>query len=332
MNNSDKCYKQVLEKIKNANSIAILTHVNPDGDAIGSSLAIYHFARNLGKNVNIIIDKSLPNNLKFMPLSSEILVSSEETNAIIHCADLILILDLNDSRRLGNSQQATINSKGYKILIDHHTSPTITVDLSVIDTEATSTGELVHKVLTADGSEPLTKEIAICLYAAIMSDTGGFRYQRTDSEILRISADLIDIGADPVNIYDEVYNRIPHNILILLATAMGSIKLFANGKIAVMTITNDNFKATNTREEDIEDFVDKTLMIDTVKIGILLTEIASKEEIRMSFRSKGVLSIREIAVHFGGGGHINAAGATVRGADFWKLRDEAIKKAEEMLN
>lgn len=333
INQNVKATFQIInDLIANSNNIILVTHINPDGDAIGSALAMYIHCYGLGKNVNIVIDSPVPFNLKFLPFSDTIIEYNPKYKNLFSDADLIFVLDLNDSRRLRTFENEFNNSKAAKILIDHHISPTIIVDHSIVDVEATSTGELIYKYLTYNNDNTIDKNIADCLYTAILTDTGGFRYQRTDAEIFSIASELIDKGADPVNLYNEIYNRIPFKTMILLAEAMKGIELFCENKIAVMTITDDMFKSTDTTESDVEDFVDKTLTIDGTIVGILITEIKDRNETRISFRSKGDLSIRELATHFGGGGHINAAGARIYNSDFYEARKNIIEQARKIVS
>jgi len=215
------------------------------------------------------------------------------------------------------------------VLIDHHIEPQDFCNVCILDFDASSTGEIIWRILKKLDIK-IDSNIASALYTAIMTDTGSFRFERTNSEIHRIVAELIDCGANPTEIYEKVYNQNSLNIVKLLGLALASLELFYDGKLSVMTITDEMFRNTQTNDDDIEGFVEKTLMIKGVLAGILITEVARKKEIRISIRSKGDINVRELAYRFGGGGHLNASGVRIYGSDFQTTRKMIINEAQNL--
>lgn len=322
--------EKIFDKIQNSKNIIITTHTNPDGDAIGSSLGLYHYLKSINKNVNIIIDNQVPFNVEFLDENNLIKVfDTKRDYELFLNVDLIFILDLNDSKRLKSMEEYILNSNAYKIMIDHHLDPQKFYNCLLSDTSATSTGELIWYYFYNNKIE-IPKKSAEALFVAIMTDTGNFRHNRTDAEAFYIASDLIRYGADPVELYDKVYNVNSLSGIRLLGEALRSIELYFKDKVSVMTITSDILQATGAGQDDIEGFVEKTLSIKGTEIGILLADISEKNEIRMSFRSKNNYSARDIANAFGGGGHFNAAGARQKNISIEKARDNVLNKINEL--
>ena len=313
MNNLNILHNEILKSLKNSNKILITTHTNPDGDAIGSALALYHYLMSNHITAQVIIPDDIPRNMRFLPGAKTVeSYNPVRHNYYINSADTIVFLDLNDISRTRSLSHILEQSKAFKIVIDHHTNPKHFADLLYSDEETSSTGELIYRIITSDSEFKLNKEIAECLYVAIMTDTGSFRFQRTTAEVHRIIAKLIDAGADPYSIYDNVYNQNPLNIIRLLGIALTKMQIYFNGKVCIMTIDKNDFAATGTNFRDTEFFVDRTLSVEGVEIGILLTEVLERGEFKISIRSKNDIKVNSIAQALGGGGHLNAAGATIK--------------------
>jgi len=303
-------WDKLKNKVLKSNYIIISTHTNPDGDAIGSVIAFRNLCWELGKKAFIIIDSVVPENLKFLDTQNTILIYDKGRDIQhFYAADLICVLDLNDSKRLKSVQSPVQNCKAFKIVIDHHIEPQKFADMYVMDTEATSTGQLVKDFYSFFPEIEINQESATALYAAIMTDTGSFRFPRTNTKTHIHIADLIKCGANPVSIYENIYNTNSLQATKILGEALSSIKLYLDGKLCLMMITDDMFRRTGAKNEDIDNFVEKTLSIKGVQIGVLMANVFGKNEIRVSFRSKGSFSVRDVAASFGGGGHLNAAGA-----------------------
>lgn len=330
--NFDTSAKSILKILLNSQNFLILTHSNPDGDAIGSCLALFHYLEQKNKNVTFILLSPIPSNLKFLNGIDKIQIINNSSNHRIPTdLDAIVILDLNDISRLKEIQDQILNSHAVKIVIDHHQEPKNFADYYLIDTTASSTGEILYKLLKNDLSINWTPEITENLYVAIMTDTGNFRFERTDGEVHRIVADLIDFGVDPVKLYNEVYNKIPLNAARLMGIGYARLESYFNNKLVLMPIYHNDFVNTETKEEDTEGFVESLLSIDGVVVSILMMEIVERNEIRVSIRSKGNFSARELALNFGGGGHINAAGCRFQNADINVVKQQIIEKAKKIL-
>lgn len=323
---------KVHELFEKSKDITITTHINPDGDALGSALALYFYLTGKDKTVRVCVFGEIPYNMEFLPGIDKVINYEKYPlyNDIMN-SDLIVVADMNDLSRIRELAVPINASKAPKIVIDHHTDPKDFADIYIVNPEASSTGELVWMLLEYDDKMVPTKEISELLYVAIMTDSGSFRFPRTTGSLHRIVASLIDAGADPVALYDNVYNNNPFRTMKLLGEAFASMELFHNGKLCLMKVTDEMFKKTDSVEDDIENFVEKTLSIRGVKLGILISEIRQRNEIRISFRSKGEIDSRSLATQFGGGGHFHASGARVYGMAYNELVNNIIESAGKIL-
>ncbi|MGA9365262.1 MAG: bifunctional oligoribonuclease/PAP phosphatase NrnA [Bacteroidota bacterium] len=309
----EKC-KQVIDGNK---SFVLTTHVNPDGDGIGSEVALAACLRKRGKQASIINHSETPPNYTFLDPKNEILHFNPSLHAEkVRIADVIFIVDTNQLSRLRSMEPYVRESKAVKICIDHHLDKDDFADLYLIDEPATATGEILyHLIQYLDGGN-IDDETARALYTAIMTDTGSFRFPKTDPEIHQIAAHLIRLGADPPKIFQEVYERTNLNTVQLLGQALSNLKTAHDGRVAYMVITRQMFKETGTKEYQTESFIDHTMRISGVQIGLLFNELNGG--VKISFRSKGDIPVNELAKEFGGNGHLNAAGARMAGK---KLED-----------
>ncbi len=317
----------VWNKIQIYQNIVIISHTNPDGDSLGSQIGLFSYCKEIGKNVKAYISDKPSYIYSFLEGSDQLKIydNSEDLIDIIN-ADLVFVLDLNDLSRMKALGEAVLKSKAFKIVVDHNIDPKPFADLYLVDSDASSTGELVWKIIECDKNYSINKTSAIALYTAIMTDTGGFRFPKTDREVHQIAGKLIEAGANPAFIYDAVYNQISINAIKLLGLAYFGIESYYDGQLLIMTITDEMFRKTNTKEEDIENFAEKFLQIKGSKIAVLITEILKRAELRVSFRAKAGYNVRDIAVKLGGGGHIEAAGARVYSKNIEKLKKQIIEE------
>ncbi len=320
-----QCHKALLE----SENLIICTHEKPDGDAIGSSLALYNYAISIGKKVNIILNNPAPPNLEFLPGAGSMAVYDESRDGhLFDEADAIFILDVNDLPRLNDVGRAIMKSSAKKVVIDHHENPQSFADVHCIDTTATATGEILFKFFWVNDKTSLTKEIAECLYVAILMDTGSFRFDSTDSEVHRIVADLIDLGANPSALYDKIYNNRSLNSMRLEGLVVSTAELHFGGKFCSMLARREFFEETGTDKYDTEGFVEDQLSIKGVEAGVLITQTEGNDEIRLSFRSK-TISVRDIAVKFGGGGHRHAAGGRINNCTIDQAKEIVLEAVGE---
>jgi len=317
----------LIKCLKKADSFVIVAHYNPEGDAIGSCIALALGLRKMGKNDICVLNRDgVPEVLRFLPGASMIKEDLPEGEF-----DLGVILDCNTLKRTGFD---SIRARDY-IIVDHHlpssSDQKIKIKASLIDPDAAATGVLIYKTLRALGVK-IDRDIATNLYTAILVDTGGFRYSNTNPESLRIASHLIEAGADPWEITKHVYESIPFKSMKLLGLSLSTLE--SRNGIAWIKTTRDMFKKTGTTAEDSEDFVDFPRKVKDVEVAVFFRQDGARSY-KISLRSKGRVNVEEIARQFGGGGHAPAAGCNVNGSfnevkeKVLKAIDAAIKKARK---
>jgi len=304
---------EIRELIVPGKKIVIITHYNPDGDAIGSSLGLKHFLRARGVEASVIVPNDFPKFLKWLPEAKKITIADykrKQASQMIDEADVLFILDFNASHRSGNLVAPWIDrSKAVKILIDHHQQPD-RFDYLYSDTSVPATCQMVYHFIQTLGDERLVnEEIAECLYTGIMTDTGGFRFRSTSSTTHRIVADLIDKGADPAKISTHVLDTNTVSRLHLLALVLGRVELTKEGKVAILYLKRDELKEYGFEKGDTEGFVNYGLSILGTRVSAFFMEDLYEDFIKISFRSKDDVDVNQFSrKYFNGGGHINAAG------------------------
>jgi len=308
--------KKLFESCKgilNTKSTFVLTtHINPDGDGLGSEVALALFLTGKGKRVSIINQSETPAYYKFMHALFPIAVfSAAKHGSIIKDADVIVALDTNSPSRFSAMKEFVMESGANKICIDHHLDREDFAHIYLIDEKATATGEIIYNLLKFLDSGAITKPIAESLYAAIMTDTGSFRFPKTDVETHHIIADLLQHGADPTEIYQKIFEEGPVNKLKLLGRALTSLSVLHGGRVATMVLLRKDFSETLTTEEDTDNMVNHAMSIGGVRVGLIFVEL--ENGVKVSFRSKGDIAINALAKDFGGNGHKNAAGARIQG-------------------
>lgn len=316
--------------IKNSNNIVITTHKGPDGDAIGSSLAMYHFFKKMNKNVAVVVPDAFPDFLKWMKGSDEVLVfenQEEKSVQLIEQAEIIFSLDYNALNRVGAVGDYIAKASAKKIMIDHHQDTQNFADHYFVDINCCSTAQLVYNFIkTIHQSDLLDATIATGIYCGIMTDTGSFRYPSTTAATHRIIADLIDLGVENSLIHQQVFDNNSTDRLKLLGYALSNkMNVFEEKNIAYIALSKEELKQFNFKKGDTEGLVNYPLSIKGIKMSVLLTE--KEDGIRLSFRSKDDVFVNKIAqTHFAGGGHVYAAG----GNSTLSL-DETIQKLETLL-
>lgn len=299
--------------IKRLKRIILTTHINPDGDALGSEIGFAEWLLSIGKEVHIFNHSHTPENYRFLDTEHPVveIFDASKHEHIIKDADAFFLLDTNDPLR-AKSLAPYLSSHKNPILIDHHLDPKDFAKERFIDTEATSTGEMIYRLITAAQKElggTITKKAAQALYVGIMTDTGSFRFPRTVAETFRICAELIDRGADPVFTYDRTYNSAKPSRVLLIGKCLSSLKFFFDDRLATQVIMQKDIAESGAIEEEVDGFVQFPLQVATVEFSIFILEL--KEGWKVSFRSKGNRSAAEVSKHFGGNGHFHAAGARI---------------------
>jgi len=293
--------------------IVIVPHRNPDGDAIGSSLALMGFLKGRGQQVNIIAPNDHPKFLKWMPGSGEIINFEWETpraQRLLEEADLIFTLDFNDLSRVGQMEEALKAVHAEFIMIDHHQQPGTYARVTYSDTSMSSTCEMVYNFIEFLGdAQPMDKDIATNLYTGIMTDTGSFKYRSTSSRTHRVVAELIDLGADNMEIHRQVFDTNSPNRIQLLGVALSNLVILPEYRTAYITLSQEELDAHNYKKGDTEGFVNYGLNIEGILLALIFIENREEGIIKISLRSVGDFSVNDFArAHFQGGGHTNAAG------------------------
>ncbi len=293
--------------------IAIIPHKNPDGDAIGSSLGLYHYLRQLGNDVHVVSPNDYPKFLKWMPGSSDVL-NWEKVNSdcvkILEEADAIFTLDFNDLSRTGDMAELLQTLPTPFVMIDHHREPTDYAQIMFSEPEMSSTSEMVYHIIDALGHKnAISREIASCLYAGIITDTGSFKFSATTVSTHHVAAELIEKGAANNEIHTLIYDNNSADRLYLLSTALQNMKIFPEYHTSYMTLSAEELKKHNFKKGDTEGFVNYGLSIDGIGFTAIFIENGEEGLIKISLRSKGNFDVNTFArAHFNGGGHKNAAG------------------------
>lgn len=315
---------QINQEIENAKNICLASHLNPDGDNLGSILGLYKLLTNKSKNVNLIIDDEVPDNLKFLPNLDKSIKSSE----IKENPDLFIVLDCADIGRVSNGVREIFEKTKSTINIDHHLTNTKFADINLVDTKSPATGELLFTLLDNLDYE-LDKEIATCLYAAISSDTGSFKYDSTRKETFMAAAKLLEYGINVNDIAINLYQKRSIGKTKLLMNAMDTLEFYENNKIALVYVDDEMIKNANAKKMDSEGIVEFIRDIDDVEIALFMK--IKQKSIKLSIRTKSYANAINIAEKFDGGGHIRAAGASMK-LDFENQKKLLIKYAMDELN
>jgi phosphoesterase RecJ-like protein len=294
-------------------AIVIIPHKNPDGDAIGSTLGLYHYLKQLHHKATIIAPNDYPDFLKWMPEEHSILKydnQKEDCDVLIEKADIIFTLDFNALGRIGNMEDIVYNSKAKKIMIDHHQQPDDYATYMYSDVSMSSTCEMVYNFIEMLGDvDKINSDIATCLYTGIMTDTGSFRFPSTTSATHHIIGQLIEKGANNSEIHNQIYDTNSYARLQLLGRALSNLKVIPEYRTAYITLSQEELNAFNFKKGDTEGFVNYGLSLKGIIFAAIFIESHQDEIIKISLRSKGDFSVNELSrTHFNGGGHTNAAG------------------------
>ncbi len=299
-------------KLAPARKIAILSHVNPDGDAVGSSLALSHFLSNDGIDSIVIMPNEYPDYLKWMPGSEDVIIYSKKkklAEEIVMEAEILFMLDFNSTERAGKLGPSIKETGAFKIMIDHHPDPDGFADAILTDTISSSTAELVYRYMEKTGKAScIDSRVAECIYAGIMSDTGSFSYNSSEPETYRVLSELLKRGIDKDAIYSRVYDNFSENRMRLLGFCLDKkMVVLPEYGTAYISLSLDEKKKYRFVRGDAEGFVNYPLSIKGIDFAVFFME--NDDHIKLSFRSRGSFDTNIFAVeNFGGGGHLNASG------------------------
>lgn len=305
--------KETIEAIKKNKSFLITSHVNLEGDSLGSQLAMKELLIGMDKSAYILDSDPVPGHYKFLPGADRI---SNDFNKIADF-DAAIVLDCPTLKRAGKTSKAIKEKAKPVINIDHHISNEEFGDINWIDPRASSAGEMVYKLYKEIGIN-LTKEVALSLYIAILTDTGSFNYDNTSSVTHEIAGELLGYGLDPALVSESVYERRSVEDIRLLTLVLDTLKINKDGTVAYMEVTRKMLKETSADMAKSEGLINYARSIDKVRVAVLFKEDPKeKDKINVSFRSKGngeIIDVNKIASVFGGGGHTKASGCIVFGS------------------
>lgn len=316
---------QVVELIENKQKFGITTHIKPDGDGVGSSLGLCWLLRSLGKSAEVIVRGEIPIAYRNLPGADEI----RDVEAVDKEYDAVFVIECSDLERpgiKGLDGQFTVN-------IDHHATSAHFGTINWIDSTASAVGEMIYNLCKAIGGR-VTREIAECVYMALVTDTGSFHFSNTTDRTLKVASELIKAGVRPAEISEAVYNNYPWSRIELMRQVLGTVKRDESGKVASLRQTLEMRQNSGAVDGDNNGFVNIPLAAREILAVVYMREIGSNQY-RVSLRSKGDINVARVAERYGGGGHRNAAGLRVEGD--WDERErelveavrEAVEKASE---
>jgi phosphoesterase RecJ-like protein len=311
---------QVVQLIEQKQNFVITSHLRPDGDGLGSGLALYWMLKSLGKDAEVVLRDRVPPAYLVLPGSHDVLVQNDLTGNY----DGAFIIECSDVERpglpgLGN--QFVIN-------IDHHSTTEPFGDINWIDSTAAAVGEMIYNLCKALGVE-VTKEIAECIYTALLTDTGSFHFSNTTERTLKIASELVRRGVEPARISQALYYSYPYSKIKLMGLVLSSIQRDESGKVAWVTMDRATMEEAEAEEEDADGIVNHALSIGEVEAVAFFKEL-SPGTYRISLRSKGKTNVARIAEVFGGGGHRNAAGCRIDG-DFGDVKRRVVEALQNAL-
>jgi phosphoesterase RecJ-like protein len=312
---------QVIDLIESKHRFMITAHVRPDGDSLGSSLALYWILRALGKEPVVVMRDKAPRQYGWLPGAGDILVMPEVTE-MFDGAFVIECSDIDRPGLVGLERQHVVN-------IDHHSTTALFGNINWIDATASAVGEMVYNLCKALGVSP-TFEIAVCVYTALLTDTGSFQFSNTTDRTFKIASELVRRGVEPAKVSQALFYSYPYAKIKLLGLALSTLERDPSGQLAWIRVSLDDTERAEANDEDSDGIVNYALSIGEVEAVAFFKEV-SPEVYRVSLRSKGKINVARVAEKFGGGGHKNASGCTVAG-DFDDIREEVVGRLREAVH
>jgi phosphoesterase RecJ-like protein len=315
-------FKGVKNLIEKSNSIVVVSHPNPDGDAIGSAFATYLGMKKIGKNVKVVM-QNYSDTFKFLPHIKEAVKTVEWDEY-----DLLICVDSSDINRLDISEEDRNKAKK-RLMLDHHKKIIPYGDINCVDETLPAAAEMIYNFLKELNIE-IDQEIAIYLYTGIMTDTGSFNYSSTKPSTLRIAAELVETGIDFSNICKKLNDTIKEEKLKLISKTIEKMETFFNGKLRYSYIDYDTIKELGIDEEDAEGMTNYLRMVDGTEVAVYVRE-KSNGTYKVSMRSGSRIDVSQIAIKFGGGGHARAAGYSIENGKLDEFKQKLIDIIEVML-
>ena len=319
-----KIPEKILQVIKDASHCVVTTHVQPDGDAVGSLLAMADMLEQMDKRVFAYLDEPISHLYNFLPGCRKLISDFDRLQSFVEEAGVdicAIALDCGEADRMGRYQQEFLRISPF-VVVDHHLSHCNFGDYRWVDPQRSSTGEMVYEIGQALGQTP-TYEGAFSLYVAICTDTGSFRYECTGARTFEIAGRLVDLGVNPNQVAGLIYDNYSPERLDLMQKVLATLKLFEKQQIACIHVTRDMFDRSGALAQDVEGFVEYPRSIGPVKVAVFIKETKSGV-ISVSLRAKGECNVAAIAKQFGGGGHRNAAGCKFPPNSIESIREKVV--------
>jgi len=315
---------QVTQTLLQADNILIACHVFPDGDALGSQLALGEILESLGKKVYCYCDEYALTLYEFMPGSEKL------SNALPDIAlfDAAVAVDCGDRFRLGHKMDKLLQIHPF-VVIDHHAGHKDFGDIGWVEADRSSTAEMIFDLALALHAD-ISYNAAYCLYTAIVSDSGSFKYESTSAYTFQVAGHLLNRGVIPSEVAGKLFDNYSVNRLRLLERVLGSLELHGDGQIAVISATDEMFEMSGAKREDTEEFINLPRALRSVKVAAFLKQTADGS-IKVSLRAKGECDVSQVALKFGGGGHRNAAGYKVKDKSMAAIKDELLQELKRRL-
>lgn len=318
-----KWANSLLEFLNKTNTVAVISHLNPDGDNLGSSMAMVDMLKLLKKEVYFVGNDEVPDDFLFLKYMDQRMEKQELPSKL----DLIIFIDCSDLYRIGKDYIDLYNRSKFSINIDHHKSNNKFADLNIIDYNLTSTGELIY-LLLKEMDLPISKAAATGLYTAITTDTGSFQYDSVTAKTHNVAAALIELGAEHYKVTQNVYQSRSKEKTDLFIKTVSNIEYYFDDKIAIVETRLKDMKATGAKSSDTEGIIEFVRDIRPVELAILLKE--QEDGIKFSLRSKSLIDCTKIAKAFGGGGHVRASGGFIK-ASLEESKEKIIEQLKETI-
>jgi len=304
-------FRELAKRIELAQTFVLTAHINPDGDAIGSEIALFHYLKGLNKSVHILNISATPSSFDFLQGSAAVQkYISEQHGFYVDSCDLLICLDIGDFSRCGEIGKRALKAGRSIISIDHHPSMGEThYTQEIVDTGSCSTGSILFRFMEESSPDRLNRNIAEALYLAIVTDTGNFRYNNSSAETHRIAAALLSYDIDPSFIYTQAYESYSLPRMQLLGEVLQSLQIDCEGRLAWANISLEMMQRHGARQDDTDGFSDMIRSIRGVEVAMMIKE-RDDGSTRLNWRSKGQIEMAAVARRFGGGGHPFACGAT----------------------
>lgn len=304
-NRLDEKLNKIIDVIKKSKNIVILPHISADGDALGSGLALALALNRTNKNVLVYLEENIPKLYSFLPGQRMLSVYPQE----IEIPDTVIAIDTGDTARLGKRVEL-LKKANFTVNIDHHHTNTEFAALNYVCAKSSAVGEIIYRMIKIMGFE-LDRDISTCLYVALVTDTGGFRYSNTTYMTHLIASDLVNYDINVPGIFSILFDSNSKQKVKLMGAAINSLELFEDERVAFITLTEKMMRETGALEEEVEGIIDLGRSIYGVEVAVLFRE--KQGEIKVSFRSNSDVDVSIIANKYSGGGHKKAAGCTIKG-------------------